>query len=1141
MRSTIHARVRAREIRQAFFASTNEGLLLDLTKYLTDVKKLSLIPMRSEQLTGSRGEVVGGSEMTLRFDRALSDPERLYVFAHELGHIELHKRLSDLDIPVDWILSSAYGDAGAAGIARYSPGMREETEANAFALEFLCPSAPLLAQWWSTPETSLVALAAAHGVEQQVVRIQLANALYDIAVGSDEPRDAMGTINYSPEQTRAASFTGKPALIDAGPGTGKTATLVRRIQALLEEQHASPTTILVLTFSNEAAQELRERIADRFGADVADQMTVSTFHGFGMEFLKMHGGLVGLGESIGLLDEDAQVELVSNLLGRVPSMHLDPLKNPDKTATRAVNHINFCKHRLKSLDDFEAALKLPISSDVKKYEPLGAAQLLGLWREYEREKQKRSDIDFADLINLTIRVLDERDDVAAGYRNKFPWVLVDEFQDVTSATSRLLRKLCGPENPPWVVGDARQSIYQFLGADPNNIRNFSTLFPDYERFELIENRRSSPPIVTAANQLGALLEGEDPKTAKARWIAVGDARAPDDAVAIARATSDYAESQGIAEQVRKWRDVDHVTLGDIAILARRHIDVRNAVLALAAQGITAQAAGLLTAEGAAGDLAVVLTAESRSPASIPRLAMALGRDVVDVNSINATVAYLLERNHNPGLVAPPAADASLVGLIDRVIHVVEEAVQSADGFETLTTFLFDSSDYLRRILDASESADQAMALVEIVSTLSLATAYRATHRKVQPTIARLAFASRLRARLTESQPIPIVPRPRSDAVRVMTCHASKGLEFPCVIVAGQTLPGIPADHLWLPPSLRPTKNEDTEQADSLLFVGVTRAKRAVIVSYPEKAGQGFKARGKTVVHLLDLWRTSIAIDEKPWTATGGMPGGIAAGPVWGASVPEYVKPAALDKRCPIETYIEQFLGIRFREAQDSLYPKVFAGLRRIIRALVRERIATGQEPTAAAVSAVVDAEFPSETFGSHPHFALYRAFAASAAMGFAHAFHPESGITDEDPEILITPSGTRPRVRLDFIANLRRPAGGSPIIVAFRPEPFAEELNKKGQLVWSKLSANAQTPFVLLSTVLPGASLRIYSGEDEAIYEYEWSRGADTLSKGTAAMTERHAALAAHDFSTDVDRYDCDRCRVRVTCPYWIGAISTTK
>jgi hypothetical protein len=280
----------------------------------------------------------------------------------------------------------------------------------------------------------------------------------------------------------------------------------------------------------------------------------------------------------------------------------------------------------------------------------------------------------------------------------------------------------------------------------------------------------------------------------------------------------------------------------------------------------------------------------------------------------------------------------------------------------------------------------------------------------------------------------------------------------------------------------------------------------------------------------------MAIVERPWTATGGMPGGIAAGPVWGVSVPEYVKPAALDTRCPIETYVEQFLGIRFREAQDSLYPKVFAGLRRMIRALVRERVRTGEEPTPAAVSVVVDAEFPSEAFGSHPHFALYRAFAVSSATGFAHAFRPEPGITDEDPEIMITPSGTLPKVRLDFIAHLRLP-GGSPIIVAFRPEPLADELNKKGLLVWSKLSANAQTPFVLLSTVLPGASLRIYSGEDEAIHQYEWSRGADTLSKGTAAMTERHAALAAHDFSTDVDRYDCDRCRVRVTCPYWIGAI----
>ena len=339
------------------------------------------------------------------------------------------------------------------------------------------------------------------------------------------------------------------------------------------------------------------------------------------------------------------------------------------------------------------------------------------------------------------------------------------------------------------------------------------------------------------------------------------------------------------------------------MLARRHLDVRNVVLALTERGIKAESAGLLTAEGAAGDLAVVLTLASSKPAaSIPRLATALGRNRYPRNEINATIAYLLdvERLKKPPEVEVDHGDSGSVGgetpvpvgasgeLLKEIAIAREHAEGEqyrADGFECLMTFLFDSSRYLRRVLAAPDSALRSMTLVEIVSTLSLATAYHVTHSGGKGSGRRrrhrYAFAARLRLRLTETVPIPIAPAPRRDAVRVMTCHASKGLEFPCVIVAGQTVPQIRESWAWIPPACRPRSDEDVDQANALLFVGVTRAKRAVVVSYPKRATESERSKAKIVMPLLDAWGANFRGARMEWEARGGAAERVDTTGIWG--------------------------------------------------------------------------------------------------------------------------------------------------------------------------------------------------------------------------------------------------------------------
>ena len=1129
MRSMQFARSRAREERQQVGAAV-QGLFDRLIEHL-GTSGIDVIAVSPQQMEGSRAEVDAESGV-IKYDETLTEAERLEVVAHELGHVCLHRRITDSTIPFDAVLASAYSEAGPAAIARYSPKTREEAEASAFALEFLCSSEVVFALWRADPEITFAALAERFEVTEQVVRVQLANALHDLTIGSDGVRASKSrNVTLTKEQSDAASFIGRPVLVDAGPGTGKTATLIGRVAFLLQDKGAKPEQILVLTFSNEAAQELSDRIADRFGRDIADRITVSTFHGLGMEFLHYQGNLLGFDGDPRLLDEDAQAEVLYQILGRVSCAHLITLYDPWLTAAKLVEHINHCKHHLFTADALAKEVQGWAGAGADPNDLAAAKEFAAIYRAYEQAKRDQQRVDFADLIMLPLQLLNERTDVRDAWRGKFPWVLVDEFQDVSRATSRLLRALCGIDNPPWVVGDARQAIYRFLGASPENVSEFMRDFPEAQLFHLAVNYRSSEPVIAAANQLASLMAPSGAQWSRGSEVQpLGKTH-----VSMAEADSDYAEQVGVVEQIKEWIELDKVSPGDIAVLARRHIDVRNTVLGLTAAGIKAQAAGLLTAEGAAGDLAVVLTLADAPAASIPRLAFALGQGQLVAKQLNGVITELLRRDREK---KENSDTSGLIGEIARVRKSAEESGFSGDGWIALTTFLFESSMYLRRILDAPDTAVRAMTLVEVVSALSLATAYRATHPGVQPRAARLGFAERLRVRLTETVPLPIVPKPRGDVVRVMTCHASKGLEFPCVIVSGQTVPKFPEKYPWLPPTCRPNVSEDDEQANALLFVGVTRAQRAVVVSFPVKAGQGPRARGKIVVPLAQSWRATGKVPVRSWTATSATADRVSAGPVWGMPAMRAFKASALDSGiCPILTYLESFLEMRFPEEEVAVYPAFFAAVRRTLRRIAQRANETGRQASELEVRAGLDDEWPSERFAEHPHVSMYYELALDFAMGFARAFRPAAGVSvNLEPELESLGGVLGPKVLLDLVAYFRQP-DGRVVAVAFRPESFAEKA-KEGTLGWSKLDQNKRILFVLANAANNGIMPRIYSGADHTIYDFAWSTRKDSLPTETAELTGRYRALAAGDFSTDASKFGCDRCRARVSCPHWIGALT---
>src|SRR5262245_36486402 len=947
VRSLKRARERARDCRHKI-GVRKEGLLERVINYLEDEHQIELIPANSHFLQNGHA-LLKPAEGCLYYDRKYDDDPtgRLKVILHELGHLELHGRLKKLCSEPDPVYGSVYAASGAGSLTRYNPRAREEAEANAFATEFLCPQDDAFLLWQSAPDSSFIA--DHFGVSIHTVHAQLAEALFWVAggAGPTSGKKRFTGFECDDSQVAAAAFTGAPALVCAGPGTGKTATLVRRVEHLLDDLGAEPESLMVLTFSNEAAQELEDRVADRFGEQIAARIRISTFHGFGVSFLHHHGQLAGIDALV--LDETGQGELVNSILGKADCEKLLKLKRPSETARRIVEHINYLKNRLltpgslaAALDQWESGSAPTLSVNNSRHgqtevcptlDKQSARQFLQIFRLYEEEKAACQRVDFADLIALPIRILESERELADRYRKKYRFVLVDEYQDVSRSVATLLRHLCGPQNPPWVVGDARQAIYRFLGAAAENVEDFEKDFPGGEVFELNVNYRSCREIVIVASQLASLMEREGAEYNE-RWYAArtNPSSFGEPPVRVSIANSDLAEQEGVAAQIEDWIK-QGVAPGDIAALARRNIDVRNIALALGRLGIKAVAAGLATPEGAAGDLACVATFADRPKTSLPRIAIALGRGRFEKSVINSVVRWIIDTADDEGNFAVrsvPRAVASevptnkpfektslatargtdsegaagdeLAAEIRRVWRGLLLYKHGGDAFTKMCAFLFDASDYLRRVLALPAGAERSLMLGEITTALSQAAGWRIGRRDMPRGQSRLSFGEYFRDSLNAGAPSLIPPPSTADAVRVMTCHAAKGLEFPYVAVVGQTLSAATRVHKWLPPNFQPSAEDDVRQSDSLFFVGATRAQRALIVSYANTAGGTARSRDRDVTPLLSRWHGAYYVNtvRLPDAAVEREQAEITD--IWGGSPKGPLPVSSLDRgRCAIQT------------------------------------------------------------------------------------------------------------------------------------------------------------------------------------------------------------------------------------------------
>ena len=807
----------------------------------------------------------------------VSRARQLFAQAHEFAHFWLHPEIGHdecfADDSPDAFAPPSFRLPNSQLAEGYSHKERRESEANLFAAELLLPG-PLLRELFLEHGWKAARVAVHSGLSLSCVLTQLASALL---LGKPEDgirKTVEGTSFLIPHssslmcsqpsalnpqlddsQRAAARIEHGPVLVDAGPGTGKTRTLIARILFLLTERGVAPENILALTFSNKAAEEMHTRLRQAVG-DLADRVWIGTFHAFGRELLRKEGTRIGLPPAPELLDTPDAIKLLQDNLDRLHLHHLEYLSFPILPFPDILNCISRAKDELKTPDDYAlAAQQQQIAvdphakkADVEKHLENAAKsrEVAHVYAVYQELLKKEGKLDFGDLIMRSVELLDTCPDVRERWQAQYPHILADEYQDINRASAQLVQRLAGTGRGLWAVGDLRQAIYRFRGASSANVRKFHEDFPGGQRIQLERNYRSRPSLVT---MFGAYAGGMAGTTATfsdwqpQREQSISGEENP--AVMVAVADNEDAQAAGLAAHIRQ-AEAGGVPLRDQVILCQTHRQAAGLAERLGANGIETQhASGLFEREETKDLLAWLALACEPEGSTLARVARFAEYDVPQSDVLTLLAAARDRRKQFPAalLMAHELAEVSEQGRrgFARMWRHMEPYLYHGTAWTLLAGYLFEASDYLLPLLrDNSVAGRQKLLAIHelLVAALRLAKRFEGLENQQAELLKHLRF---LRTCGQEKALRVSGDDAELDGVRLMTVHRSKGLEFPIVylpnLVKGQ-FPPKKQGHMVSPPAqwLNEAATEDDEEenseAECLFFVALSRARDMLVLSRP---------------------------------------------------------------------------------------------------------------------------------------------------------------------------------------------------------------------------------------------------------------------------------------------------------------------
>lgn len=596
------------------------------------------------------------------------------------------------------------------------------------------------------------------------------------------------------EQKEAVLHTEGPLLLLAGAGSGKTRVLTHRVAYLIDELGVNPWNILAITFTNKAAQEMRERV-DQIAGFGADQVWVATFHATCMRILRRHIDRLGYDTNFTIYDTDDQKTVIKQVCKR---LNIDTKMYKERTL---LSEISSAKDELVDVREFE----VKSGGDYRK------SVTAKVYREYQDTLKKSNALDFDDIIVKTVELFKSCPEVLYNYQERFRYIMVDEYQDTNTAQFELIRLLADGYRNLCVVGDDDQSIYKFRGANIRNILDYEKVYPDAKVIKLEQNYRSTQNILDAAN---AVIRNNRGRKEKALWTEKGAGSR----IHFRQFDNAYEEAEYIADDISDKVNKNGVAYADCAVLYRTNAQSRLLEERMVVEGIPYHVVGgvnfyarqeirdilayLKTIDNGRDEVALrrIINVPKRSigAASLEKVA-----DYAQMKDITLFDA-LCEADQIRGL---GRAEAKIRGFVN-LIEVLRSGL-STYTLPDLIKSLLERIDYAEYLRDQDEeSAEDRLGNVD--ELITKAAVYEETHD--EPSLSEFLEEIMLVADIDNVED-------GDNRVLLMTLHSAKGLEFPVVYLAGME------DGLF--PSFMTIASDDPleiEEERRLAYVGITRAK-----------------------------------------------------------------------------------------------------------------------------------------------------------------------------------------------------------------------------------------------------------------------------------------------------------------------------
>jgi len=933
-----------------------------------------------------------------------SDFDRAFLIAHEIGHSELGddpEVEDDAEVEIDPTRPAEACPVGIDRVVDYGKRQRREIQMDLFARELLLPR-EFVRKLHLEQNLSATDIAARLNAPFEVVAQQLLDALL-LPVITEEQKQSGPVKTPNDEQIVAAGHRGGAFLLEAGPGTGKTQTLTTRVETLLADG-VDPTRILLLTFSNKAAGEMSERIAKKDKLAAA-AMWIGTFHAFGLDLIRRFHKELGLLKDPRMLDRTEAVELLEREFPRLGLVHYQDIYDPTENIADILSAISRAKDEVvgpKKYAELAQSMLEKAQEEEDRVLAEKALEVAKVYEAYERLKKDAGCVDFGDLVSLPVLLLETHHEIRALLQKQYDHVLVDEYQDVNRSSVRLLVALRETGENLWAVGDVKQSIYRFRGASSFNMGRFGAKdFIGGKRARLKKNYRSFQEIVELFSGFAVGMKVGDNESG------LESDRGPC-GQKTAYLTVDQSEQQTVllADTIEEMRAAGH-QYKDQAVLCTGNEKLAEYGQHLERLGIPVLFLGSLFERPEVRDLFAMLgILTDRRATGLVRVAC-WPEFEMPIGDVSKVIDFFRTNKVSPG--AWVKESHKVQGISPKGVQSLEKLAGALAGFDenakpwdVLARVVLDRTRIAASIANSTTIRDRTrgIAIWQLMNFLH-----------VQPSaqglpIMRTMDRVRKLLLLGDDRDLRQLPAAAQsiDAVRLMTIHGSKGLEFSVVHLPGfcqGTIPRSSQRSACPPPdgmveggegrAVDLLKVGHEEEQECLFYVAMSRARNRLFLYAPTKKSNGVKWGPSGY-----LERLSSSLSQQHKTPT--------------RSLPEAPEQASIDLevignlnfqgeqmrlygKCPrrfLYTHVLQIGGRRTSTAFMQLHEAV----RTVYKTVVDGTASIHDE---SQLSERVEAAFTQHGLSDHGYVKEYRAFALPMLRFFASS---RDGKTSEKPTAL---------------------------------------------------------------------------------------------------------------------------------------------